>query len=106
MGMFASGGFPAHGSLFVAGENGAEMVGQIGNRTAVANNDQIVSGIASANDGVINAVMAIGSMIVKAIDDKDNSITLDGKTVSRALYKYNNEVAREKGTSLVTGVSR
>ena len=49
--MLASGGFPAHGSLFVAGENGAEMVGQIGNRTAVANNDQIVSGIASANDG-------------------------------------------------------
>ena len=106
IGMFASGGFPAHGSLFVAGENGAEMVGQIGNRTAVVNNDQIVSGIASANDGVINAVMAIGSMIVKAIDDKDNSITLDGKIVSRALYKYNNEVAREKGTSLVTGVSR
>lgn len=79
------------------------MVGQIGGRTAVANNGQIVEGIASANDGVINAVMAIGQMIVKAIDDKDSNIQLDGKIVSRALYKYNSEVAFEKGTKLVTG---
>ena len=44
---FASGGFPDYGQLFIARENGAgaELVGQIGNRTAVANNDQIVEGI-------------------------------------------------------------
>ena len=44
---FATGGYPESGELFVANEAGAEMVGRIGNRTAVANNDQIVSGIAS-----------------------------------------------------------
>lgn len=44
---FASGGFPDYGQLFIARENGAgaELVGQIGSRTAVANNDQIVEGI-------------------------------------------------------------
>lgn len=41
----ASGGFPDTGELFIAREAGAEMVGSIGGRTAVANNDQIVEGI-------------------------------------------------------------
>lgn len=45
---FASGGYPQTGELFVARENGIpEMVGQIGGSSAVANNDQIVDGIAS-----------------------------------------------------------
>lgn len=44
---FAGGGFPADGQMFVAREAGPEMVGTIGNRTAVANNDQIVEGISS-----------------------------------------------------------
>ena len=44
-GMFADGGFPDTGELFVARERGAELVGSIGNRTAVANNEQIEYGI-------------------------------------------------------------
>ena len=44
---YATGGFPDAGQLFLAREAGPEMVGSIGNRTAVANNDQIVEGIAS-----------------------------------------------------------
>lgn len=44
----AGGGFVTSGDMFVARENGVnEYVGRIGNRTAVANNDQIVSGVAS-----------------------------------------------------------
>lgn len=100
---FASGGFPEHGQMFIANENGPELIGQIGNRTAVANNDQIVSGIAEANNGVINAVMAMGQAIVKAINDQETSVQLDGKVVSRALYSYNQQVSREKGSRLVTG---
>lgn len=42
---YASGGFPNQGDLFVANERGAEMVGAIGRRTTVANNQQIVDGI-------------------------------------------------------------
>ena len=45
---FASGGFPASGEMFMARESGPELVGRIGNKTAVANNDQITDGIATA----------------------------------------------------------
>ena len=41
----ASGGYVPNGELFVAREAGPELVGSIGGRTAVANNDQIIEGI-------------------------------------------------------------
>ena len=57
--MFAGGGFPEPGQLFMARERGPEMVGRIGGRTAVANNDQIVQSIASAvGPAVYNAVVS------------------------------------------------
>lgn len=49
----ASGGFVDKGQLFIAREAGAEMVGAINGRTAVANNDQIVEAI---KQGVIEAM--------------------------------------------------
>lgn len=52
---YEQGGFPTRGDLFFANENGAEMVGSMGGRTAVANNDQIVEGI---RQGVFEAVSA------------------------------------------------
>lgn len=51
---YAKGGFPNTGEFFMAREKGPELVGRMGNRTAVANNDQIVSGI---ERGVYNAVI-------------------------------------------------
>ena len=59
--------------------------------------------IENSNNGVINAVMAMGQAIVKAINDQETSVQLDGKVVSRALYSYNQQVSREKGSRLVTG---
>lgn len=44
-GVYASGGFPTEGQLFFANEAGPELVGTMGGRTAVANQDQIVEGI-------------------------------------------------------------
>lgn len=44
----ASGGFPKTGEFFIAREAGPEMVGRIGNQTAVANNDQITTSITNA----------------------------------------------------------
>jgi len=49
----ADGGFVGDGQLFVARERGPELVGSIGGRTAVANNDQIIEGIRA---GVFEAV--------------------------------------------------
>ena len=57
---FANGGFPEEGQLFFARENGAgpEMVGTMGSRTAVANNDQIVDGIRQGVYDAVSAAMA------------------------------------------------
>ena len=52
---FAGGGLPDMGQLFVAREAGPELVGKIGNHTAVMNNDQIVG---SVSDGVYRAVLS------------------------------------------------
>ena len=74
---YASGGFPDYGEMFIAREDGPELVGRIGNRTAVANNDQIVEGIASANDGVINALYAISQRIISAIEENGGDIYVE-----------------------------
>ena len=70
---YAGGGFPTEGELFVAREAGPEMVGSIGGKTAVANNDQIVD---SVSRGVYQAVVAAmgssrGDQVVEAkVNDK------------------------------------
>ena len=62
----ADGGFVDEGQLFIAREAGAEMVGGIGRRTAVANNDQITDGIAQA---VFDALAETGLIeYVRSID--------------------------------------
>lgn len=45
---FASGGIPTSGSLFYAGESGAEFVGNIGTTSAVANTEQMTDAIYKA----------------------------------------------------------
>lgn len=44
----ADGGFLKTGEMFIAREAGPELVGRIGNKTAVANNDQITSAMTNA----------------------------------------------------------
>ena len=74
--MLANGGFVDQGQLFIAREAGAEMVGSIGRRTAVANNDQIVEGIATAtregNEDLINALYAVAQQIIAEMRNQDN----------------------------------
>lgn len=54
----------------------AEMVGSIGRRTAVANNDQIVEGITygvrEANDDVVTAIYAVAQQIIGAMQEQNN----------------------------------
>lgn len=42
---FEDGGFPNKGQMFIANEAGPELIGNIGRKSAVANNDQIIEGI-------------------------------------------------------------
>lgn len=87
--LFADGGFVDEGQLFIAREAGAEMVGTMGRRTAVANNDQIVEGISAgvsvANDGVIAAIYAL----MNIVEDKDLSVSIGDEEVGRAYDRYN-----------------
>lgn len=89
-GGYASGGFPDEGQLFMAREGGSpEMVGRIGNRTAVANNDQIVAAI---SDGVFSAVVsAMGS---SGGNNTPVNIYLDGSIIARSTTKYQKQFAR------------
>ena len=64
--MYAEGGMPREGELFIARERGPELVGQIGGQSAVANNDQIVDGIES---GVERANRDVVSRLDRLIDE-------------------------------------
>lgn len=95
---YANGGFVPRGDLFIANESSPEFVGNIGNRTAVANNNQIVQGIAS---GVQHA-NAEQNMLLREVRDYlrallnvqgDNTIVFApsveaGRVVSRSLKMY------------------
>ena len=98
----AEGGFPETGQMFIAREAGAEMVGSIGRRTAVANNDQIVSGIASgvaeANEEQ-NALLREQNSLLRALLDKESGVYLDGKYLTNSVEKHQ----RERGRVLITG---
>ena len=95
----ADGGFVDEGQLFIARESGAEMVGAMGRRTAVANNDQIVEGISAgvsvANDGVIAAIYAL----MNIIEDKDLSVSIGDDVIGRSYDRY----SRNRGVRVNSG---
>ena len=99
---YALGGFPEMGEMFIAREAGPEMVGTIGRRTAVANNDQIVAGIAGGvaeANGEQNALLREQNSLLRAILEKESGVTLDGKTLTNSVEKYQ----RERGRVIITG---
>ena len=74
----AEGGVPATGQMFIAREAGAELVGNVGRKTGVMNNDQIVEsvsqGVADAN-AEQNALLREEISILRKILEKDSSTT-------------------------------
>lgn len=92
-GRYATGGFPPMGEMFVANENGAEMIGKIGNKTAVVNNEQIVSAVAS---GVAQAVQSV----MGGQNEKPIVVTLDGEVI----YKNQQKISNNRGINFGMGV--
>ena len=85
---YANGGFPATGEMFVARESGPEMVGRMGKKSAVANNDQIVDGIkAGVFEAVMDAFEASGILESDSSSKQAPVIELTIKTDSETLYK-------------------
>lgn len=96
IGFFARGGFPDSGQMFVAREAGPELVGRIGRRTAVANNDQIVQGIASAVRSAMSCVNSPGAGGTTRITVQN---VLNGKAIGESVIEYHNGKVKQTGHS-------
>ena len=84
--LYAAGGFPTVGSLFLAGERGAEYVGDIGGRTGVMNTDQMADAMYSAMvSALANAPQSGGD------------IYLDGEIIYKNVVRRNNNQVRSTG---------
>lgn len=85
---YAAGGFPNTGEMFVARESGPEMVGKIGNKTAVANNEQITTAIYNA----VKSAMGGGK-------GGTTVLYVDGKVLGKATVDYINNQTMSSGQS-------
>ena len=91
---YAQGGFPSMGEMFVAREAGPELVGRIGNKTTVANNDQIV---AAVSQGVYSAVRSAMGDNGGANTAQNVNVYLDGKQIYSSVKK----TEAKRGASLM-----
>ena len=92
---FEQGGYPDSGSLFWANENGIpEMIGQIGNKTAVANNDQITTAITNALVSALSG-MNFGGQGTTVVN-------IGNKKVYEGIGEYINNENERYGTSYIT----
>ena len=77
---YASGGLPETGQLFIANEDGPEMVGSIGGHTAVANAIQIVESVAKGVARAVKQTLADGGIgdylkdVVRKLGDISTSV--------------------------------
>lgn len=118
---YASGGRP-HGSMFIAGEAGAELVGHIGGRTEVLNRSQLAAimyaSVRSAMSGVAFNVSApsmttgttddganedmLYRAFLRALNDADTDdrpIELDGNVLYRSMVSRNRQNTRLTGVN-------
>lgn len=96
--MYAAGGLPSFGQVFVAREAGPELVGNLGGHTAVLNNDQIVSSVSA---GVAQAVKEVIQPLVRtsAGNNRPIQISLDGKVIFDSTRQSAQEYFNRTGMS-------
>ena len=94
----ASGGTFDSAQMFIAREAGPELVGTIGNKTAVVNNDQIVASVAA---GVFEAVVSANQQSQGSSDPLVNDITImiDSERAYRVVQKGKKLSERRYGTA-------
>lgn len=122
---YASGGKP-HGSMFIAGEAGAELVGHIGGRTEVLNQSQLAATMYSAVTSAMNGLSikipsiptsgydaemdedAMYRAMLRALNDSDafpDEIDLDGDVVYRKMVSRNRLNTRMTGVNAMASVT-
>lgn len=101
MSFYADGGFPPTGDMFIANENGAEMVGRIGRKTAVANNEQITEGITnsvSIANSEQNALLREQNVYLRQLVAKENKVQLvPSAGLARTVAKSNQMLSKATG---------
>jgi hypothetical protein len=85
---YAKGGFPDIGEMFIAREAGPEMVGRIGSKTTVANNEQIVEAV---SEGVYAAVVAAMRASGGSNGEQAVNVYLDGRQITSVVEKRQSE---------------
>lgn len=90
--MLANGGVVMPGQLFVANERGPELLGRYGNRTAVLQNDQVVSSVSSGVEKAVQRQNIEMTYLLRQILEtnqrilaKDNSANIDGKRAGKLI---------------------
>lgn len=100
---FASGGVPSMGTLFYAGERGAEVVADMGSRTGVMNVSQMEAAVANGNENVVNALYSAATTIVNAFNNKNFDVYMDSAKVGKSVTNYQNNAARRTGVPQLIG---
>ena len=93
----ASGGVLYDTTLAMIGE----YPGAGSNPEIVAPQNIMKETMEQANAGVINAVMAMGNKVTKAIEDKDSNVYMDSVKVTRKVMDTQGKLEKYKGTTLV-----
>ncbi len=92
--LLAKGGFPPVGQLFIANEKGPELVGRMGSRNVVVNNNQIVSSVSRGVENSFDRGTALLLNKMQTIIEyqemllrKDMSVNIDGKKANKQLSR-------------------
>ena len=92
---YAEGGFPTTGDLFIANEAGPELIGRMGNQTAVANNDQITEGIREA------AYAAMTQALSENSQGHKTEVYIGNEKVYEGYGRYQNYQSNKYGVSTI-----
>ena len=99
--MYATGGYPTTGEMFIAREAGPEYVGSMGGRTAVANNDQIVagisSGVASANAEQNALLRQQNQLLTQLLNKRFTAEAVPSSGWARMMQQSNEMYGRQTG---------
>lgn len=104
---YAVGGFPNQGQLFVANEKGAELVGNMNGRTAVAPQNDIAEGFAQAITNTLAPVMysAFKQAATETAQISGGDVYLDGMKITENVIGHTNQISKSRGRSPLWGVN-
>ena len=93
---YAGGGFPSVGDLFIANENGPEWISTMGGKSAVANQDQMTTGIRQA------AYEGVSQALRENPQSHKTEVNIGNRKVYEGYGSYQTRQANKYGVSTVT----